>query len=89
MRQGDNNHLLAEAISAADETHFYVAGKLEWNPRDFASGDSVFIHASPEELVEHLQLSHPGNTVIICMSNGSFDNVPNILKEHLEKSEVE
>ena len=80
---------MAEAISGADETHFYVPETLEWDPRDFASANRVFVHATPAQLVNQLQLSRSGNTVIICMSNGSFDNVPNILKEHLEKSEVE
>jgi len=89
MREGRNNHLMSDAISAADETHFYVPEKLEWDPHELASGTSVHVHANPAELLDRLELSRPGNTVIICMSNGSFDNVPNILKEHLEGMEVE
>ena len=91
MRLGSNNHLLAGAVAAADEIHFYMPDKMPWNPADLVGG-AARVHAGAPGLIDTLtpdrDLSRSGNTVIVCVSNGSFDQIPASLQARLAALEV-
>jgi UDP-N-acetylmuramate: L-alanyl-gamma-D-glutamyl-meso-diaminopimelate ligase len=93
MRGGFHGDSLEKSFNGADLTIIYQpdkqaiqSGILKTVPE---STCEILQHASIKEILATLELRIQSNSVIICMSNGSFDGVPKILQERLESMVVE
>ncbi len=89
MRRGCHGDLLGQSFNHADITIIYQPEKLNWRPENLDSESSLRVCRNKDELIDELDLSNIENSVIICMSNGSFDAIPETLREHLETIFVE
>ena len=88
MRGRFHQDSLGSAFNAADETLIYQSDNLEWQPENLISKSNISSYSSVPLLMSSLESKLTENTVIVCMSNGSFDNIPQILKERLELTAV-
>ena len=93
MRGGFHGDSLKKSFANADLTIVYQPdeqaqqlGILKSDPRSTCEPLEI---ASVTEVLETLELRIQSNSVIICMSNGSFDNIPRLLRERLETMIVE
>ena len=84
MKSGVHGNLLGKSLDQADVAFLYHTQNLEWTPKHLVTTADLHVSSSKSELVENVGLSIGENSVIICMSNGSFDGIPGALKEHLE-----
>jgi UDP-N-acetylmuramate: L-alanyl-gamma-D-glutamyl-meso-diaminopimelate ligase len=93
MRGGFHGDSLEKSFNGADLAVIYQpdeqglqSGILKTVP---GSTCEILQHASVDEILATLELRIQPNSVIICMSNGSFDGIPRILQERLETMVVE
>ena len=93
MRGGFHGDSLEKSYAGADLTIIY---QPDANSRqsDILKSDSestceILQHTTVDEVLTTLELRIQPNSVIICMSNGSFDGIPRILRERLETLVVE
>ncbi|MGB5707439.1 MAG: UDP-N-acetylmuramate:L-alanyl-gamma-D-glutamyl-meso-diaminopimelate ligase [Arenicellales bacterium] len=84
MRLGCHGDLLAEALESANEVVFYLPNDLSWKPADLPTKIPIEICHSPEEISEIVGQKLKGESVLVAMSNGSFDDIPQKLCEYLE-----
>ncbi len=87
MRSGTHADALAPALDEADDIHVLVRPELEWNAHDqlAALGSRLHCHDSIEALQQALLSSAQSRpAMIILMSNGSFDGLPQRLPALLE-----
>ncbi len=76
MSQGMHGDALGRSLNFADQVIFYLSRELVWNPDTLKTRTPIHICRSPEQVLEVLQLNLLDNSVIICMGNRSFDNLP-------------
>ncbi len=84
MKRGVHGNLLGESLNQADRTFIYDPGNLAWNPNELTTRSKITVHDDKHALVDELILRAGLNVVIICMSNASFDGIPDALRERLE-----
>ena len=88
MRGGYHGQKLGESLNAAHRTYIYQPEKVEWEARKLVSDSEIAVFHHADSLLTELQLRITENSVIICMSNGSFDDIPRRLREHLQSLPV-
>lgn len=93
MKKGCHGDALGQAFNKADATFIYQPEALDWQPQTLKTKTSLRICQSKEDLisniVEQLDLRINKNSVIICMSNGGFDRIPETLRQHLQTKFVQ
>ena len=89
MKSGIHGTTLGRSLDQADSTFIYSPGGLDWDPGSLETTSPLEVCDSVDSLMELLKLRIEANSVIICMSNGSFDGIPGLLGEHLQKMFVE
>jgi UDP-N-acetylmuramate: L-alanyl-gamma-D-glutamyl-meso-diaminopimelate ligase len=93
MRGGFHGDSLKKSLDGADLTVVYQpdehARQSDILKSDSESTCEIIQCASVDEVLTTLELRNQPNSVIICMSNGSFDDIPRILRERLETLVVE
>jgi UDP-N-acetylmuramate: L-alanyl-gamma-D-glutamyl-meso-diaminopimelate ligase len=83
MKRGCHGDLLGEAFNGADYTIVYQPGELSWQPEELHTSTSLSVCKNSDDVIHEIDLMITGNSVIICMSNGDFDGIPEIIREHL------
>ncbi|MEJ2177413.1 MAG: UDP-N-acetylmuramate:L-alanyl-gamma-D-glutamyl-meso-diaminopimelate ligase [Gammaproteobacteria bacterium] len=83
MRMGCHGNLLGEAIKDADQIIFYAPQDLSWNPEQLQTSTPLERCRTPDEVIALID-KLTGPTVLVAMSNGSFDGVPNKIQAYLE-----
>ncbi len=76
MSQGMHGNSLGQALNLADLSIFYLSQELAWDPNELDTKTAIHICRSREQVFEVLQLNLADNSVIICMGNRSFENLP-------------
>ncbi|MBX2868076.1 MAG: UDP-N-acetylmuramate:L-alanyl-gamma-D-glutamyl-meso-diaminopimelate ligase [Acidiferrobacterales bacterium] len=81
MQMGWHRESLGDALSTANRVWFYLPQRLNWRPEDLGAGIPLMTESDAGTLVQQILSqcdSHQGRTgsVIIAMSNGSFDAIP-------------
>ncbi len=84
MKRGSHGDLLGQSLNQADRTFIYGAGNLDWNPNELATRSKVAVQNDKHALLDQLVLRAGLDAVILCMSNASFDGIPDALRELLE-----
>ena len=88
MKHGHHGDRLGASFDHADITYVYQPSELDWNPENLASMSEIQVVQSSDELLRRARLRGIEKTAIICMSNGGFDGIPGLVREHLESSLV-
>ncbi len=86
MEAGCHNDTLGKSLAAADHCIFYLSGKLGWDPRTLVGGNAIEVCKNPDHLLDLLPPLLAENSVVVAMSNGSFDGVPEKIKTMLQRS---
>ncbi|WP_424946256.1 UDP-N-acetylmuramate:L-alanyl-gamma-D-glutamyl-meso-diaminopimelate ligase [Candidatus Spongiihabitans sp.] len=88
MKKGCHGDALGQSFNNADATFIYQPDALDWRPQTLNTKTRLRICENKADLigsiVRELDLSTTKNSVIICMSNGGFDDIPEALRQHLE-----
>jgi len=80
MRMSVHAGQIGSAIASADEALFYVPAKLDWDPATLDSNCAVSVAGSADQIVTRVTAPADRHTVIVAMSNGSFDGIPGRLQ---------
>lgn len=90
MKSGAHREKLGSSFNGAEKTLIYQTGELDWVPQELKSLSNIQVYDNKEELISTLDLRNAENngmicqnTVIVCMSNGSFDGIPQTIFEML------
>jgi len=76
MRMGIHKNTLASALKGADAVVFYQPEALNWSLAQVANSlQNAWIFNKMEDLIKHVVAGASGNTHILIMSNGSFENL--------------
>ncbi len=89
MKSDVHGDFLGQSLDDADLAFIYQTQQLDWQPEQLNTKTQLRVSKSRDELFDKVGLSIEPNSVIICMSNGSFDGIPAALKERLENNAVE
>ncbi len=89
MKSGAHGDSLGKSLDQADATFIYSPGDLDWDPASLHTASALKVSETAAGLMDSLKLRIKANSVIICMSNGSFDDIPGMLGEHLHERLVE
>ena len=93
MKKGCHGDVLGKSFNNADATFIYQPEALDWQPQTLNTRTRLRICENKEDLISNitgeLELRITKNSVIICMSNGGFDGIPDALREHLEAKLVQ
>ena len=84
MRSGHHNDTLLLAFDKADEIIVYHGESNDWDRFDNLGDERVHFLRQTSAVLEKAELSLKPNSVIICMSNGSFDGIPKKLANWLK-----
>lgn len=88
MQMGVHAAVMSEAIESADEAIFYVPGTLQWDPLALPADTPVSVCNTADAVVRDIMNKAAGETgrplVVVAMSNGSFDRIPQQLQEDLQ-----
>jgi len=80
MKMTSHVKTLGQSIDLADTTIFYQSARLQWKPQNLKTRSRLIVCAEKEEVLQQVNLNLEKNSVIICMSNGSFDGIPSSIK---------
>ncbi len=83
MKSGQHGHRLGQSLNHSDETLLYRTSDLEWHPESLETQTELKMFNSKDDILAALNLCPDSKTVIICMSNGSFDGIPDSIRERL------
>ena len=92
MQMGWHGDSLGEALSAADQVWFYTPQQLTWRPEDLPANIPIHTEHDSEKIIQNILVQcesdrgRDGN-VIIAMSNGGFDAIPQQIADKLNKEE--
>ncbi len=89
MKRGCHGDTLGKSFNGAGTTIIYQPEELSWQPATMKTSTSIMVCNNSQELIDKLDLMITENSVIICMSNGSFDGIPAAIREHLETKFVQ
>ena len=89
MKNGQHGDRLGHSLNHSDETWLYRTGQLKWRPESLETRARLRSFNTKEELLTAINLRQNSKTVIICMSNGSFNGVPDSIREYLHKTLVQ
>ncbi len=84
MSCGMHGNALGRSLKDADQAIFYAPRELGWNPDALETSTPIITCQTREQVLEALQLNLADNSVIICMGNRSFDDIPAWLGQHLK-----
>ncbi|ASP38632.1 UDP-N-acetylmuramate:L-alanyl-gamma-D-glutamyl-meso-diaminopimelate ligase [Bacterioplanes sanyensis] len=88
MKMGVHQQALAESVATAHQVHWLQSPGLDWSLQSLATAEHHYCHDDSEQLLAALtEQLQPGDQVV-CMSNGSFDNLPRRLVAALQQREV-
>lgn len=85
MKSGWHGNALGESFNNADATFIYQPEALNWNPQTLDTRTKLRVCQNKQDLIGEIDAMIAKNSVIICMSNGSFDKIPETLWAHLER----
>ena len=83
MKSGQHGHRLGQSLNHSDETWLYRTSDLEWQLESLKTQTELKIFNSKDGILAALKLCPDSKTVIICMSNGCFDGIPESIRECL------
>ncbi len=83
MKSGQHEDKLGRSLNGSDETWLYRTSELKWRPESLETRTDLKSFNTKDELLAAMDLCQNRKLVIICMSNGSFDGVPDSIREHL------
>ncbi len=86
MKSGRHGHQLGRSLNHSDETWLYRASHLKWRPQLLRTRTPLKNFNTKDELLAAINLCQNSKIVIICMSNGSFDGIPDAIREHLDNT---
>ena len=86
MQMGCHGELLADAMEDADRVVFYTPRDICWKPEQLHIQTPLRVCRTPDEVIGEIDSLSDKRTVIVAMSNGSFDGVPARIVHHLEAS---
>ena len=89
MKRGCHGDLLGESFNGADFTIVYQPGELGWKPETLRTSTRLKVCKNKDDVIHELDLMITENSVIICMSNGDFDGIPEAIREHLQTKFVQ
>ena len=89
MKSGQHGHRLGWSLNHSDETWLYRTTALGWRPESLETQTDLKSFNTKNELLAALNLCQNSKIVIICMSNGSFDGIPDSIREHLDNTLVQ
>ncbi len=89
MKSGQHGDKLGSSLNRSDETWLYQTTKLKWRPESLETRTDLKSFNTKDELLAAINLCPDRKIVIICMSNGSFDGVPDSIREHLHNTLVQ
>ena len=89
MKSGQHGHRLGRSLNRSDETWLYRTTDLQWQPESLETQTELKSFNTKDELLAATNLCQNSKIVIICMSNGSFDGVPDSIREHLNNTLVQ
>ncbi len=84
MKNGWHGDALGQSFNNADTTFIYQPDPLNWQPQTLNTQTNLRVFQTKQDLMAQLDLMIVENSVIICMSNGSFDKIPETLREQME-----
>ena len=84
MKSGWHGDALGKSFNKADLTFIYKPETLNWKPQTLDTRTDLRVCENKADLIAQTESMMVKNSVIICMSNGSFDNIPKALQERLE-----
>ncbi len=84
MKNGWHGDALGESFNHADTTFIYQPDELRWQPQALHSRTDLRVCKNQADLIAQLDAMLTQNSVIICMSNGSFDQIHEALCQHLQ-----
>lgn len=88
MKEGWHGDALGKSLDNADTTFIYQPETLDWQPQTLNTQTKLRVFKHKDELIgkisEQFDLRTTKNNVIICMSNGGFDGIPEALQAHLQ-----
>lgn len=85
MKSGVHEQNLSSATSSADQTLWLQPDNINWNMQRLI-GENVHLHSTVPDLIGHLDSlveSSSGRCHVVLMSNGSFQNLRELLVTHL------
>ncbi len=89
MRSGQHGDELGRSLNRSDETWLYRTTDLEWRPELLETRTDLKSFHTKDELLAAINLCQNRKIVIICMSNGSFDGIPDSIRAHLDNTLVQ
>ncbi|GGY48361.1 UDP-N-acetylmuramate--L-alanyl-gamma-D-glutamyl-meso-2,6-diaminoheptandioate ligase [Bacterioplanes sanyensis] len=88
MKMGNHQAALANAVAAADHVYWLQPEGLSWSLAELAAQHGhICCHSTDALLQALLAQLQPGDQVV-CMSNGSFEQLPQRLLEQLQQQET-
>ena len=88
MQSGCHNKALGPVLDEADMAIIYQSHDNPWRGSDIQTQTPIETYQSASEILKKIELSLTANSVIICMSNGSFDGIPRKIARRLERLET-
>lgn len=79
MKMGVHAKELAEVLQQVDQAFVYHSQGMQWDLRDY--NQSIHMVDDTEKLISQIKQHAQANDVIVVMSNGDFDNVPQRLAQ--------
>ena len=83
MQMGCHGELLADAMADADAVVLYTPRDICWKPEQLPTPTPIQVCRTPDEVICEIGGLGDKRTVIVAMSNGSFDGVPARIVQHL------
>lgn len=76
MKRGVHKHLLADALSSADQVFMFASKDVLWDVNELL-GKNIETFKNTDELLENLSLAcqNDDTTNVLIMSNGGFENL--------------
>ena len=89
MKLGIYGQNLGNSLNGADHVILYLPGTLNWNPADIKTAAELTVCRSRRGTLKMVKMCLGEKSVIICMSNGGFDNIPSMLSKQIQKCNIE
>jgi len=83
MQMAHHSQTIGPALSAADNVILYMPNKVEWESNALRKIRNLRIIDRADQIIDEVSAVVQGSTVIVAMSNGSFDGIPDKLKSWL------
>ena len=83
MQTGSHGDALGHALGFANHCIFYTSSELSWQPRALPGQQHAEVIGDSEQLINSVIGQLGEETVIVAMSNGSFDQIPARLAQKL------